>query len=125
MIHYRDATYECHTEITLALISGKWKPLILWYLYLSPAKTLRFNELRRLLPRITQKMLTQQLKELEEHKIIVRTTYKEMPPRVEYSLSPSGKRLAPVLESLAQWGEDHRNYTEENSDHADRLKSSL
>lgn len=107
MIDYRGCHYECHTEITLALISGKWKPLILWHL---SRKTLRFNGLRRLLPHVTQKMLTQQLKELEEDEIIIRKTYHEMPPRVEYSLSKSGKRLVPVLELLAEWGEDHKNY---------------
>ncbi len=115
MIYYRNVPYECHTEISLALISGKWKSLILWYIYLSPAKTLRFNDFRRRLPRITQKVLTQQLKELEEDKIIVRKTYNEMPPRVEYSFSTSGQRLIPVLQLLADWGEDHKNYAAEQA----------
>ncbi|MEK8131596.1 helix-turn-helix domain-containing protein [Paenibacillus filicis] len=109
MINYPNVPYECHTEITLALISGKWKPLILWHLCRSSTKTLRFNEFRRLLPQITQKMLTQQLKTLEEDKILVRKTYNQMPPRVKYSLSDSGERLAPLLQLLAQWGEDHKN----------------
>jgi DNA-binding HxlR family transcriptional regulator len=110
MIFYRNGEYECHTEITLALISGKWKPLILWELYHHSPSPLRFNELRRLLPRVTPKMLTEQLKELEEDEIIVRKNYDEMPPRVEYSLSASGERLIPVLDLLAQWGENHKNY---------------
>jgi DNA-binding HxlR family transcriptional regulator len=110
MIDYRDVQYECHTEITLAVISGKWKSLILWDLYHHFPKALRFNELRRLLPRVTQKVLTQQLKEMEDDKLIIRKTYHEMPPRVEYSLSKSGECLAPVLELLARWGEDHKNY---------------
>ncbi|MDR1508781.1 MAG: helix-turn-helix transcriptional regulator, partial [Synergistaceae bacterium] len=64
MINYRDVQYECHTEITLAVISGKWKPLIVWHLYHHSPKPLRFIELHRLIPRVTQKMLTEQLKEL-------------------------------------------------------------
>ena len=88
--------------LTLAmdLVGGKWKMVILWLLRNG---TLRFNELRRLLPGITQKMLTQQLRELEDSGIISRTVYPVVPPKVEYDLTDEGRKLIPSLDMLCQW----------------------
>jgi DNA-binding HxlR family transcriptional regulator len=95
----------CPVETGLELIGGRWKARILWKLYNG---TLRFGELRRGLPGITEKMLAQQLKELEHDQLIVRTQYPEMPPRVEYALSEFGRSLTPVLEALKQWGVENQ-----------------
>ncbi|GAB4122158.1 MAG: helix-turn-helix domain-containing protein [Roseiflexaceae bacterium] len=91
----------CPVETGLELIGGRWKARILWKLYNG---TQRFGELRRGMPGITEKMLAQQLRELERDQLIVRVQYPEMPPRVEYSLSEFGQSLAPVLEALRTWG---------------------
>lgn len=92
-------------NITLKVIGGKWKPEILWHLY---NETLRFSELKRKVTGITQKMLTQELRELEENKIVLRTVHPVVPPKVEYSLTEYGKTLSPVLKSMADWGEKHK-----------------
>jgi len=86
---------------TLKILSGKWKILILYSLY---EGTKRFNELRRLIPGVTQRMLTNQLRELEDDKIITRHVYAQVPPKVEYSLSEIGQTLTPVLIALKKWG---------------------
>ena len=104
----------CPVEITLTLIGGKWKPLILWHL---KGNVRRFSELRRLIPGITQKMLTQQLRELERDGLIDRQVYPQVPPKVEYSLSTHGETLVPVLESMCQWGIEHRGWLEERDRH--------
>jgi DNA-binding HxlR family transcriptional regulator len=96
----------CPVETGLELIGGRWKARILWKLY--DHGTMRFGELRRGLPGITEKMLAQQLKELEHDQLIVRTQYPEMPPRVEYALSAFGRSLAPVLEALKAWGVENQ-----------------
>lgn len=90
----------CPVEATLDIIGGKWKGVILSRL----SETRRFNELKRTIPRITQRMLTTQLRELERDKLIVRKVYAEVPPRVEYSLTPRGESLKPVLSALLNWG---------------------
>lgn len=95
--------YYCSFELALAIIGGKWKPLILWHLGLQEG-VLRFGELKRELPRITQKMLTQQLRELESDGMLVRTVYAEVPPRVEYGLTELGRSVMPVLKQLCGWG---------------------
>jgi DNA-binding HxlR family transcriptional regulator len=92
----------CPTEATLAVIGGRWKVPILWHLF---EGTRRFGELSRALPTTTQKMLTQQLRELEADGLVLRKVYAEVPPRVEYSLTPLGKSLRPVLTALTAWGE--------------------
>ncbi len=101
MIQFRNTSYQCSMELTLALIGGKWKSLILWRL---GDNTLRFSELRKSLPQVTQKMLTQQLRELEEDGLVYRHVYTQVPPRVEYSLTPAGKSILPILNSMCEWG---------------------
>ena len=95
----------CPVEVTLDLIDGKWKGVILYHLQ---EGRLRFGELRKRLPGITQRMLTKQLRALEEDDLITRKVYAEVPPRVDYELSETGLRLRPVIDALKAWGEDHR-----------------
>ena len=94
----------CPVNTTLSVIGGKWKVLILYHLV---EQTQRFNELRRLLPEITQRMLTLQLRELEEDGLIHREVYPVVPPKVEYSLSDFGRTLLPVIGSMHQWGVEY------------------
>ncbi|MEP7162709.1 MAG: helix-turn-helix domain-containing protein [Candidatus Moraniibacteriota bacterium] len=89
---------------TLRVIGGKWKPLILWHLR---GKPIRFSELMRQIGYITQKMLTNALRELEKDGLVNRTIYPVVPPKVEYSLTPYGKTLEPLLKSIASWGKKH------------------
>lgn len=100
----RNQKDNCPVTTTLRVIGGKWKPVILWHLH---EQTMRFSELKRSLDGITQKMLTQQLRELELAKVVKRKVYPEVPPKVEYSLTPYGKTLIPVLQSMHEWGEKH------------------
>ncbi len=101
--------YICGVAVSLEIIGGKWKGVILWHLC---HKTLRFSQLRRRLQGVTQKMLTQQLRELERDKLVNRKVYAEVPPRVEYSLTELGRTLEPTLRQLCEWGkhynDDHR-----------------
>ncbi|MDK2834701.1 MAG: hypothetical protein PWP63_1788 [Methanolobus sp.] len=96
--------YNCPVEATLDVIGGKWKPLILWQLR---EKTLRYNSLQQVLPGISPKMLTKQLKELEDDGLVRRKMYPEIPPKVEYSLTDFGRTVIPVLEELCRWGEGY------------------
>lgn len=96
----------CPAEYTLGVIGGRWKVPILWHL--ATAGTLRFSELRRALEGCTQKMLTQQLRELERDGIVLRKVYPQVPPKVEYSLTPMGKSLLPIVESMCQWAKSRR-----------------
>ncbi len=98
----------CEKELTLAVIGGKWKLIILWHLGLEGTK--RFSELKKMIPHITQKMLTNQLRELEEDLLVERKVYAEVPPRVEYTLTAYGESLMPVLRMMYDWG---KNYGEE------------
>jgi DNA-binding HxlR family transcriptional regulator len=88
-------------EASMEVIGGKWKGVILHYLI---GGTKRFGELQRLLPEVTQRMLTTQLRELEAHGVIERKVYAEVPPKVEYSLTEFGRTLEPILELLRAWG---------------------
>ena len=92
---------KCPAEITLEVIGGRWKVPILWNLFQG---TRRFSELRRALDGVTQKMLTQQLRELESQGIVTRKVYPQVPPKVEYSLTNDGKTLKPVVEAMCKWG---------------------
>ena len=96
-----EQTNHCPVEATLELIGGKYKALILWRL--SEGK-LRFSELRKAITTATPKMLTQQLRELEENALIHREVYPVIPPKVEYSLTEVGKSLMPILVAMRDWG---------------------
>lgn len=95
----------CHVENTISVIGGRWKVLIIYFLIEQPR---RFGELGRLLPGVSPRTLTRQLRELEEHGIIIRHDYQEIPPRVDYQLSPLGMELGPVLNAMHAWGEKYR-----------------
>lgn len=91
----------CPVEATLEIIGGKWKGVILYHLL---KETLRFSELKRAAGAITQRTLTKQLRELEADGLVIRKVYPVVPPKVEYSLTEKGQSLAPVIQSLEQWG---------------------
>ncbi|WP_127534560.1 winged helix-turn-helix transcriptional regulator [Paenibacillus kobensis] len=97
----------CPVEVTLEVVGGKWKGVILYHLL---SGTRRFNEFRRLMPDITQRMLTLQLRELEDGGVVHREVYKEIPPKVEYSLTEFGRTLEPIINLMRDWGE---KYTQE------------
>ncbi len=105
VVSMSEAKYYCPVEVTLEVIGGKWKCVILWWLR---RDVKRFGELRQLIPGITQKILTQQLRELEEDGLIRREAYREAPPRVEYSLTPSGETVRPITELMCEWGKAHK-----------------
>jgi DNA-binding HxlR family transcriptional regulator len=92
---------DCPIEATLDIVGGKWKVLILFYLMRG---TVRFGEFQRLIPKITQRMLTLQLRELEEGGVIHREVYRQVPPKVEYSLTEFGRSLEPILLLMRDWG---------------------
>lgn len=95
----------CPVEATLSVIGGKWKGIVLYYLLMDG--TMRFNELKRSVHGVTQRMLTKQLRELEADGLINRHVYAEVPPKVEYSLTDKGESLRPILIALKEWGEEH------------------
>tara|TARA_R110002020_G_scaffold15555_25_gene55339 strand:+ start:3911 stop:4291 length:381 start_codon:yes stop_codon:yes gene_type:complete len=99
-----DCSPGCAVEAALQFIDGKWKGVILYHLL---DGTMRFNEIRRAIPSVTQRMLTNQLRELEADELIERTVYAEVPPKVEYSLTERGRSLEPVLLALRAWGKEH------------------
>ncbi|MCA1065867.1 helix-turn-helix domain-containing protein [Rossellomorea sp. AcN35-11] len=99
---------KCSIEYTLKKIGGKWKTVILWHL--GTDGTLRYNELRRLLPGVAHKVLSQQLKELEEDGFINRTQYDTIPPKVEYSMTELGMTLMPILTQMHEWGNEHGEF---------------
>jgi DNA-binding HxlR family transcriptional regulator len=102
----------CPVEVTLSVIGGKWKPLILWHL--SEGGVRRFLELQRTIPGITRKMLTQHLRELERDGVVARQVFDEMPLRVEYSLTKYGLTLRPLMRVLCDWGSKHETYVARN-----------
>lgn len=109
-------TFECHKEgevdvtpfaYAISLIDGKWKMHILFWLW--KKEVLRYGELKRALGKVTHKMLSSQLKDLESDGLIIRKEYPQVPPKVEYSMSELGMSLMPVLQSLCEWGTKHFN----------------
>jgi DNA-binding HxlR family transcriptional regulator len=100
----RHKTYTCGLEAALAVVGGKWKVLILWALR---SEAQRFGELRRVVEGISEKMLIQHLKEMQADGIVTRRDFKEVPPRVEYALTPFGHSLNAALAPLCQWGAQH------------------
>ncbi|MER6913652.1 helix-turn-helix domain-containing protein [Streptomyces sp. NPDC000594] len=95
-------SYQCGLDAAVDVVGGKWKPLILWALH--DLGTLRFGELRRSVTGVSEKMLIQQLRELEADRIVHREVYREVPPRVEYSLTDLGRELNAALGPLGDWG---------------------
>lgn len=93
--------YSCPVEATLDVIGGKWKGVILYNL----AETRRFNELQRLIPGVNRRMLTLQLRELEHDGLVYREVYREVPPKVEYSLTEFGRTLSPLILQMRDWGQ--------------------
>ena len=101
-----NSAYLCPVEATLYVIGGKWKSVILFHL-LRRTGPIRFGEFRRLLPRVTQQMLTMQLRELEADGVVLRKVYAEVPPKVEYSISEFGRTLQPIIDKMLEWGETY------------------
>lgn len=99
------SNYQCEIELTLEILGGKWKALIIWNLHLQGV--IRYNEFRRLIPNVTQKMLTQQLKELEHYEIVSRHVHPTVPPTVEYQLTELGEKLIPIMHAMDEWGKDY------------------
>lgn len=91
----------CAVETTLAVIGGKWKPILLYHLLTGPH---RYSRLQRLVPRATDRMLTRSLRELEQDQLLTRSVYAEVPVRVEYQLTASGRSLVPILQAMSDWG---------------------
>lgn len=100
----RSAEIKCPVTGMLQLIGGRWKPIILYCLR---SETRRFGEISARIPTISRKVLTEQLKELEQDGLISREQFKEIPPRVEYTLTALGKSLTPVLNAMEKWGEEN------------------
>jgi DNA-binding HxlR family transcriptional regulator len=97
-----DCSPGCAVEAAMSLIDGKWKSVVLFHLM---DGTMRFNELRRQIPGVTQRMLTNQLRELEQDGLVARQVYAQVPPKVEYSLTPLGETMTPILRALKAWGD--------------------
>jgi DNA-binding HxlR family transcriptional regulator len=104
---HEDLFGRCPYVTAQKLLTGKWTLLIMYHL---SVKTMRFNELQRVLPDLTQATLTKQLRMMESNGLIVRTVYNQIPPRVEYSLSELGVHFTPVLEALQVWGSEYITY---------------
>ncbi|MFW5488446.1 MAG: winged helix-turn-helix transcriptional regulator [Desulfovibrio sp.] len=100
--------YQCFFELAFLVIGGKWKPVILWHL--SQEKALRFGELRRTIPEVTERMLTKQLRELETDGLVHREVFRVVPPKVEYSLTEMGRSLIPILEQMRDWGASYEEF---------------
>jgi DNA-binding HxlR family transcriptional regulator len=100
----RQPEFHCPVEATLGVIGGKWKVVILFWLR---DDVRRFSDLRRRIPGISERMLIQQLRELEKHGIIHRNVYPEVPPKVEYSLTDYGRTLRPITDLMCDWGKKH------------------
>jgi DNA-binding HxlR family transcriptional regulator len=100
-----DTKTRCAVEATLGVIGGRWKAAVLFQL---SSGTKRFGQLKKLLPNVTQRMLTLQLRELEEDGLVRRTVYAEVPPRVEYDLTAWGHSLEPILQAMCEWGQRYK-----------------
>jgi len=105
-VKFKGKNFNTSVELSLEIIGGKWKMPIIWRLKDNP---MRYGKLKRSLNKITHKMLTQQLRELEQDEILARKVYTEVPPKVEYSLTLLGESVIPVIDLLREWGEQYRN----------------
>lgn len=99
----------CPAEVTLYFLSGKWRPMIIYWLLQGP---MRFNELQRRLGAVTHRTLSKTLKKMEADGLVIRRDYGEIPPRVDYSLTPRGRSLEPILRAMERWAQDHREAAE-------------
>lgn len=104
-------SHECKVETALEILVGKWKPVILFQLFTNG--TMRFSELQKALPDITKKMLTSQLRELEYHDIVHRKIYRQIPPKVEYSITEYGRGMTPLMKAMNEWGISHVRHLNE------------
>ncbi|MFC2946943.1 winged helix-turn-helix transcriptional regulator [Virgibacillus sediminis] len=104
----KSGKFNCEKELTLSIISGKWKITMIYHL--GKSGTMRFSELKKLFPKITHKVLTAQLRELEEDGIVRRRAFPEVPPRVEYSLTELGSSLMPIIDSMYFWGKENMKH---------------
>lgn len=103
----KNGEFNCEKELTLSIISGKWKVVILWHL--GHEGKHRFSELQKLFPKISHRMLSNQLRELEEDGIVYREVFPQVPPKVEYSLTELGMTLIPIVDMLYEWGKKRMN----------------
>jgi DNA-binding HxlR family transcriptional regulator len=115
MSKYGEHFLKCPMFTAQALIGGKWKVIILWLLH---DGVKRFSEIHRAIPDVTQSMLTNTLRDLESDGLIHREVYREVPPKVEYSLTPIGRKLLPVLQMLAEWGTDYIRQADQESENS-------
>ena len=99
--------FGCSVEATLSVIGGRWKPVIIFNLM--QGSVMRFGELRKAINGVSERMLTAQLRELENDKVIARKVYAEVPPKVEYSLTDYGRSLEPIMIAMRDWGAEHMN----------------
>ncbi|MFJ7726141.1 winged helix-turn-helix transcriptional regulator [Neobacillus sp. NPDC097160] len=112
--------YHCEKELTLSIISGKWKVVILWHLGVEGPH--RFSELQRLFPKISHKILTNQLRELMEDGIVHREVFPEIPPKVEYSMTELGMTLLPIVEMMYEWGKKRIEQFKQENDYSEEEK---
>ncbi len=114
IIEVTGKSYYCPVELSMDVIGGKWKAVILWYLI---DNTLRFHELKKEISSISERVLTRELRQLENYRLIKRKVYPEVPPRVEYCLTDFGKNLIPLLNQISKFGETYaKNYGEIRKD---------
>ncbi|AST91861.1 winged helix-turn-helix transcriptional regulator [Sutcliffiella cohnii] len=123
MRNVKNQTFNCEKELTLAIIGGKWKMLILWHL--GKQGTKRFGELKALIPGITQRMLVNQLRELESDSIVHREVYPVVPPKVEYSLTEYGESLIPILDSMYEWGKKYMEDSVSSEAHQEEKSNNI
>ncbi|MDM5333013.1 helix-turn-helix domain-containing protein [Ureibacillus composti] len=112
-INYKEKTFFTSKDLALSVIGGRWKIAIIWCLL--QHSPLRLSEIQKYLSDVNQRMLIRQLRELEEDQIITRVVYPVVPPKVEYQLSEIGLRLEPVVNSICDWGDNFREFLEEDS----------
>ena len=103
MYKWNGKIYKCPLEFTVEILGRKWRSLIIWHL---DKDVLRFSEIQKIVPGVSKKVLSEHLRELEKNDFITRKIYAEVPPRVEYKITKSGKELAKVLDVMENWGRD-------------------